>query len=60
MTDRWRSKHLFCFISLKLYENMIRQTGRQRNKQAVTGAVRQAVSPGILQQISKLSEDGDK
>lgn len=36
------------------------EPGKQEGKQTVIGAVRQAVSPGILQQISKLSEEGDK
>lgn len=35
-------------------------TGRLEGKQTAIGAVRQAVSPGILQEISKLSEEGDK
>lgn len=36
------------------------EPGRREDKQTVIGPVRQAVSPGILQQISKLSEEGDK
>lgn len=36
------------------------EPGGQESKQTAIGVVRQAASPGILSQISKLSEERDK
>lgn len=36
------------------------ELSKQEGRQTVIGAVRQAVGPGILLKISKLSEEGDK
>lgn len=70
LTDRWRRvktrcSHAFVLMLLQALRRDDRQagrggTGRLEGKQTAIGAVRQAVSPGILQEISKLSEEGDK